>query len=179
LSERINDANLQNNNPRQQQVALTFADFASGLWLTDIGNKRVKPSTIYSYDAMLTRHLLPAFGALRLDRITTVHLTRFFNGLQGNVAPKYALNIYGLLNTMFEVAVQHDLIAISPVRRKLHRPEYERKEKPALSAAQVRRVIDSIAEPSKPLFVVLALTGLRIGEALGLRWQEIISKPRR
>src|SRR5690349_3018213 len=66
---------------------------------------------------------IPAFGTMQLGQITTVDVTRFFSKVQGKVAPKYALNLYALLNTMFDVAVQHDLIETSPVRRKLHRPQ--------------------------------------------------------
>src|SRR5262249_37188756 len=85
----------------------------------------------------------------------------------------YALNLYALLNTMFDVAVQHDLIETSPVRRKLHRPQHEPKEKPVLSREQVNKVIEAIADEYKPLFVVAAVTGMRIGEILALRWQDI------
>jgi integrase len=86
------------------------------------------------------------------------------------IGSKYALNLYGLLNTMFDVAVQHDLIETSPVRRKLHRPQHEPKEKPILSPEQVKQVIEAIPDEYKPLFVVAALTGMRVGEILALRW---------
>jgi hypothetical protein len=61
--------------------------------------------------------------------------TRFFNGLRSKkVSGKYLLNIYCLVKMIFDLAVEYDLIGVSPVRRKLHRPHWERKEKPALSA---------------------------------------------
>lgn len=173
LSERLNEVNVLNNNSRQQSPTITFAGFASGLWRHYLGNKRIKPSTVYSYDSMIEKHLIPAFGAMQLGQITTVDVTKFFNNAQGRVASKYALNLYGLLNTMFDVAVQHDLIETSPVRRKLHRPQLEPKEKPVLSPQQVNRVIEAIADEYKPLFVVAAVTGLRIGELLALRWQDV------
>jgi integrase len=173
LSERLNDVNMLNNNSHQQAPNMTFADFASGLWKHYLGNKRIKPSTIYSYDSMLEKHLIPAFGAMQLGQITTVDVTKFFNKAQERVASKYALNLYGLLNTMFDVAVQHDLIETSPVRRKLHRPQHESKEKPVLSPEQVKQVIEAIPDEYKPLFVVAAVTGMRVGEILALRWQDI------
>jgi integrase len=83
------------------------------------------------------------------------------------------LNLYALLNTMFDVAVQHDLVGTSPVRRKLHRPQHEPKEKPVLSAEQVRKVIEAVADEYKPLFVVTAVTGMQIGEVLALKWQDV------
>lgn len=152
---------------------MTFADFASGLWKNYLGNKRIKPSTAYSYDSMIEKHLIPAFGAMQLGQITTLDVTEFFNKAKGKLASKYALNLYTLLNSMFDVAVQHDLIGTSPIRRKLHRPQHERKEKPILSAEQVRKVIETVADEYKPLFAVIAVTGMRIGEVLALRWQDV------
>jgi integrase len=165
--------NAVNNNPRQQSSAMTFADFASGLWKHYLGNKRIKPSAVYSYHSMIEKHLVSAFGIMQLGQITTVDVTKFFNETQERVAPKYALNLYGLLNTMFDVAVQRDLIETSPVRRKLHRPQQEQKEKPVLSPEQVNQVIEAIADEYKPLFVVAAVTGMQIGEILALRWQDV------
>ena len=78
---------------------------------------------------------------MQLGQITTVDVTEFFNKAQEKLASKYRLNLYTLLSTMFDVAVQHDLIGTSPVRRKLHRPQHEPKEKPILSGEQVRKVI--------------------------------------
>lgn len=173
LSERLNEVNALNNNPRQQAPSMMFADFASGLWRHYLGNKRIKSSTRCSYDSMLKKHLIPAFGAMQLGQITTVDVTKFFNKAQEKIASKYVLNLYALLNTMFDVAVQHDLIETSPVRRKLHRPEHEPKEKPVLSAEQVNKVIEAVADEYKPLFVVTAVTGMRIGEILALRWQDV------
>jgi integrase len=173
LSERLSEVNALNNNPSQQAPSMTFAEFASGLWKNYLGNKLIKPSTAYSYDSMIEKHLMPAFGAMQLGQITTLDVTEFFNKAREKLASKYRLNLYALLNTMFDVAVQHDLIGTSPVRRKLHRPQHEPKEKPVLSGEQVRKVIEAVANEYKPLFVVTAVTGMRIGEVLALRWEDV------
>jgi integrase len=126
-----------------------------------------------SYDSMIEKHLIPALGAMQLGQITTLDVTEFFNKAKEKLASKYMLNLYALLSTMFDVAVQHNLIGISPVRRKLHRPQHEPKEKPVLSAEQVRKVLEAVTEEYKPLLVVTAVTGMRIGEILALRWQDV------
>jgi hypothetical protein len=53
--------------------------FTAGLWQTYLENRKVKPSTAYSYRSMLTRYLLPAFGANKLDQVTTAAMTLFFS----------------------------------------------------------------------------------------------------
>ena len=57
--------------------------------------------------------------------------------------------------------------------RKLHRPLNIRKRKSALSAEEIRRVLEHIPAERRALFTRVALTGLRVGELLGLRWSNI------
>jgi integrase len=59
------------------------------------------------------------------------------------------------------------------VRPRLHKPKYEPKEKLALTAQQIQRVIACVELEHRPLIVCAALTGLRIGEILALKWQDI------
>jgi integrase len=73
---------------------------------------------------------------------------------------------------MFDVEEQGDLIERSPVRSKLHKPECSREEKQPLSSLEVRMLLEQV-EPEHRLFLLLiAVTGLRLSEALGFRWQD-------
>jgi integrase len=133
----------------------------------------VKPSTVYSYQSMLNHHLLPTFGRRRLGEITSVEVTQLFGKLRKGLAPKYVLNLYALLRVMFAVATEYDLIEVSPIRRKLHRPKEETKEKPAATSEQLRQIIDNVPVEYRPLFFLAAITGLRLGEVLALRWGSV------
>jgi integrase len=155
------------------QSVPTFAEFAEGLWQTYLSRKQPKPSTIYSYDSMLRNYILPALGKKTLKQISPADLTHLFNKLQKDRASKYLLNLYALLNTMLEVALSYDFIRVSPLKRKLHRPQNSRKNKVALSAEQIRQVLGNVPEEHKALFVCAALTGVRLGELLGLRWCDV------
>ncbi|HKQ08569.1 MAG TPA: site-specific integrase [Blastocatellia bacterium] len=165
--ERINE---QNNNPRKQTKGETFRGFVEGLWKSYQENQQLQPSTIYSYQSMIKTHLMPAFGDRRLSDITPADMTVFFDGLRGKASPKYASNLYALLNTMFEVAHQYEVIESKPLKSKLHKPKYEAEEKPVLSVEVLRAIIDQVPQEYKVLFVLLATTGLRLGECLGLCW---------
>jgi integrase len=74
---------------------------------------------------------------------------------------------------MFEVASEYDLVDVSPVRRKLHRPQGAAKKKLALTPAELRKIIDNAPEEYRALFLTAAITGLRLGEVLGLRWANV------
>jgi integrase len=151
-----------------------FGDTVSEtLWKVYMRNKGVKQSTIDSYSSVLNHHVLPVFENKRLDEITPTDLAVFFDDLASKKSKKFILNIYAQLRVMFEVALEHDLIESNPVRRKLHRPKVHRTKKPALSAEQIRSLLDNVPTIWKAFFVCLALTNLRIGELLALQWSDV------
>lgn len=177
-NKRMAEINAQNGQPIRQLI--TFEGFSSGLWKSYVANKAYKPSTIYTYQSLLDNYVLPALSKKLLDQIRPDDLTAFFGWLRTQgVSGKYLLNLYSLVRLMFEVAVEYDLIGTSPVRRKLHRPHWERREKPSLSAEEIRTIIDHIPEDYRALFVTIAVTGLRLGELLALRWLNVSFDQRR
>lgn len=172
LDNRIKVANALNNDA-QRLASLEFADFTRGTWTDYLQRRRVKPSTVYSYDSMLKNLVLPKWGTLALPDITVQHVTKFFKELEKDYSTKYVLNVYALLNVMFEVAKDHDLISDIPLRAKIHRPQCEPKKKVALTPEQLRQILDAVDEDYKPLFLTAMVTGARIGEVRGLRWQDL------
>ena len=103
--------------------------------------------------------------------LTAGDMTDFFDSLYAEgYEPKTILSIYNLLNMMFDVALDYDCIQAKPLRKSLHRPVYERKEKPTLSPEMVQRIIANLPMRDRMLVAVLATFTLRLGEALALRW---------
>lgn len=163
---RMVEINAINNGTHQ---SLSFGLFTKSRWKHYA--ERLKPSTRYSYESILDTWILPAFTDLLLDRIEPGDITDLLHKLEvKGVSAKYRLNVYALLKVMFEVAVEYSLVKVSPVRRKLHRPETERRAKPALTAEQVTKVLSNVPVEYRALFVLLSITILRSGELLGLRW---------
>ena len=172
LSMRTAEINIINNNTNS--TVILFADFVSGLWQAYLTNRQIKPSTKSSYQSLLENHALPEFGKRQLDHIRPEDITAFFCRVETEgLSNKSRLNLYGLLKLIFEVAVEYEILSANPVRCKLHRPHYKAKKKPALTAREVRRVLDSIPDEYRPLFITISLTGQRIGELLALQWSEI------
>jgi integrase len=88
------------------------------------------------------------------------------------------VNLYALLRVMFEVAVENDRLERSPVRKKLHRPVRAGslsigQKKKGLSRGEIRRVLLNVPDEYRTLFTCAAMTGLRAGELLGLRWMNV------
>src|SRR5437763_8205308 len=81
-------------------------------------------------------------------------------------------NMLVVLQSIFSLALDNDVIDRSPVRKK-HRPEVPRTDKPTWTPEQVRSIINEVPEKFRALFTVAALTGLRIGELLALQWKHV------
>lgn len=164
----------QLNNSRLIQPVITFQTFSETLWADYLRQRGVKPSTIYSYDSMLKNLVLPSLGKYKVDQITSIRLSQLFKlARDEKYSSKYLLNLYSLLKVMFEVAREYDLIPASPVRSKLHRPVHERKEKRSYTPEQLRAFTQHVPQEYRLLFFTAGVLGLRLGEVLGLQWQDL------
>lgn len=92
--------------------------------------------------------------------------------LEGGSSPKTVRNLVGLLQSIFSLAVDNDLIARSPVRNR-HKPRVVRCEKPVWTPEQLKLIVDSVPQAYRSLFQCAMLTGARLGELLGLQWKHI------
>jgi integrase len=171
LDQRIREASAT----LPENSDLTFRQFVEAIWKPYAERTGMKPSTRTGYDCALKKHILPVLGDLKLTDITPLHIENFVkakSGSKSNLHPKTVLNLLRLTQGIFSVAVDNDLIPRSPVRKK-HRPAVPRSEKTAWTPAQVRAILEEIPANYRPLFVCIALTGLRAGELLGLQWKHV------
>jgi integrase len=74
---------------------------------------------------------------------------------------------------LFAIAEQFDLIKKSPVRPKRHRPKLAKIHKPTLNAEQIQKVLRNLPDECERLLcLLLAVTGMRVREAMALRWTD-------
>jgi integrase len=60
-----------------------------------------------------------------------------------------------------------------PLVAELHRPSWSAKEKPVLEPEQIAKVLANIPYKRIPVCAVIAILGLRIGEALAIKWDRV------
>jgi len=168
LAERLREVNRGLKLP----VETSFQQFSADHWETYV-SQNLKPSTQASHRSNLRTHLLPAFGKLRLSEISPLQIMDLLKEKEASgLKPKSRLNLYVLLQKMLNLAVALELLNTNPIRR-VPKPRVERVEKPSLSPAQVKAIADNMPAHLKALIVLLYLTGLRIGEALALKWCDV------
>ncbi len=168
LAGRIRESSNQPIEARE----LTFSTFLERYWRPYLDRKNIKPSTRYTYESGL-KHILPSFEKVHLSDFAPQHIEELLRRKQQDkLSNKTVRNLLGLLQGIFSLAVDSDLIAKSPIRDK-HKPALNRIEKTSWSAEQIRRIVDGVPVAYGPLFMFAALTGARLGEILGIQWKHI------
>lgn len=152
---------------------LSVQDFVKAYWKPYLERRNVKPSTRKGYESVLNIHILPVLGEAKLTEVVPLQIEDFLRGQAAKgLSAKTIRNIVVLLKGIFALAEDNDLIAKTPVRKR-HKPNVTRTEKPCWTAQQVRAIIDKVPAEYRALFACAALTGVRLGELLGLQWKHI------
>ena len=129
------------------------------------------------------------FGKLRISKIKYSDIKKFYYSLilEKGFKPNSMEIVHTLLHPTFTMAVRDGLLRLNPTEgvmseiKKSHC--WEKTKRHALTVAEQRAFTNYIANSEEyrgwfPLFTVMLGTGCRIGEVLGLRWQDVDFKNR-
>lgn len=160
----------------------TLGDLAT-MWIAKRRAEGITPQTITNYQGTIRVHIVPALGSVRIREATVGVLDKFLRAVPGDTSATHSRII---LSGMMRLAAQHDAIEHNPIPSTTIR-KVARKPPRALTAAQLQalraRVVawaggNTLGPPRGmdivELFDVLAGTGLRIGEALAIRWEDVV-----
>ena len=141
-------------------------------WLASLNRK---PRTIEAYQYALQRHLLPRFRRRRLNEITTNEVARLVAEMQK--AGYSGWTISGALtplSALMRRARRDGLIAANPVAEleRDERPKIDTGEKRVLNEEEMAKLLNH-ACGFHPIVAVGLFAGTRIGETLGLVWDDV------
>lgn len=174
LARRRLDALLSRiNSPdyRPGRIA-TLAEFASR-WKEEVLPQH-KPSSRKAAESYLRCHILPQLGAMRLDALGKEAQQVFVTRLSRTVARKTVLNVVGTLSTMLKKAKEWGYLCEPVDSSSLEFPQEPVRPEPRFfTAEQVRDILEAAKEPFHTMFSVLAMTGIRAGELLGLQVDDL------
>ncbi len=155
------------------QAVWTFRSFVEDRWKPDV-YPTLKFSSKKFYDNMVDAHLMPVFGDTQLRLLSKDRVQSFLTAkAQGDSSWKTVKHIRTVLGSILEAAVRDELLASNPVRRTRLPRRGPIEEQSPIQTETVKELIEKLAEPSHSIATLLAMTGLRIGELLALRWQDI------
>lgn len=166
-----------------EPVKLTFSDWVIDRWLPTM-RTQVKPSTFESYSRNARQHVLPRIGGRQLrdigpGQLNTLYADLLDHGRQngdGGLSPKTVRYIHTIVHKALADARDAGLVASNiaerakPPRPRAMAPTELRFWKPA----ELRTFFDLVrGHRLVAAWHVSAMTGMRRGEVLGLRWGDV------
>jgi integrase len=130
--------------------------------------------TFKSYSEITHQHLIPGIGHIRLTGLTPQHVQALVNEkARDGLSPRTVHYLRAVLRNALNKALRWSLV-LRNVAELVDVPRIPRTERPTLDVDQARRFL-AIARGHnlEALYTVALALGLRQGEALGLKWQDI------
>jgi integrase len=143
-------------------------------WLEDFAKGTIAPRTYHNYKLQIREHIVPAFGTMKLSKLDTPNIQALYTAkLRDNLKPSSVRYIHAVLHCALEKAVELRLIPRNPAAS-ARPPKIRQEEITPLDVEQTRVLLDAAKDDRFECLYILSLTcGLRMGEALGLKWSDI------
>ena len=152
-------------------------------WVTGMKGS-LKPTTFASYELLSHKYLIPRLGTVPLRRLTTATINTAYGEIQATgrlkdatspLSARSVRHVHAVLRLALKDAVAAGLISHNPaIGAKLPRDRGEVREMQVWSAEQLAAFLKSTrGDRLHELWYTAALTGLRRGELLGLRWSDL------
>jgi integrase len=168
---RLDAAKLARHQHRVSSITgQTLGEFVDG-WLATV-KPSIRPSTLVSYQTNV-RRIKRYLGQRDLDSVKPADIQEWYLRLQAEgLSPHTVAQARRVLHIALGDAVRWELIPRNPIDA-TEPPRAPQVEKSWLRANEARMLFEKTAgDPLHALWIVLATTGLRIGEALALDWSD-------
>ncbi len=132
-----------------------------------------KPSAVRSYEAALRDHVVPRLGSTRLGDVQRRDVQRIADDLlaQGR-DPSTIRNALMPLRVIFRRAVENGDIAVNPCTH-LRLPAIRGRRERIASPEEAEQLLAALTDPDRAVWATALYAGLRRGELMALRWEEV------
>ncbi len=143
-------------------------------WLEDTHKYSLRQRTYERYDQILRLHLIPGIGHHALHKLTPQHLQAFYKQkLEEGLSNSTVGTFHNVLHKALDTALRWGLVSRN-VSELVTPPRKEHYEIQPLSIEQVQQLLKALpGNPLEVLFLLALGTGMRQGELLALKWQDI------
>jgi integrase len=151
----------------------TVAQFLTD-WLENTHRRRVRPRTYERYREAVYMHIIPSLGHYQLQKLTAQQVQALYTKkADEGLAPATIIYYHSVLHNALDMAVKWGLVSrnvcdlVSPPRK-------QRFEIQPLTVEQMQKLLTTVyGHKWEALFTLALATGMRRGELLGLKWQDI------
>ena len=157
------------------------------VWFEHYAKVKVRPSSHQTYRGYIDNHIKPNIGKIPLEKLTSLELQKFYKKLLTNgrvdrlesrhqakgLSPKTVRNIHQIISSAMSLAKEQKLIVANPAEG-CALPRLEHREMKTLPVEQLQSFLREAKESGVyELYYLELATGLRRGELLGLKWEDI------
>jgi integrase len=188
VQEKIREAlNQKDKGMLGEPSKLTLQEWLK-TWLEDYKKRELKESTWESYKSLIEDHINPDLGMVKLSKLRTNDIQRFYNEKLNNgrkrkiekdgeeisgLSTRTVKYIHTVLSGALKQAVKEGIIPVNPADATTQ-PRQQKHEITPLTTDQVRQLLEDIKDDwMYPVYVTALGTGLRRGELLGLKWEAL------
>jgi len=143
-------------------------------WLEEYKRPKLRLTTFESYRIMAECHIVPAIGHIKLKDLRPEHLQHLYNEkLKAGLSPRTVRYIHLVVHSALKQALKNQLVYRN-VAEATELPADKKKEARALTLEEMDRFLNALeGDRLKAAFVTLLGTGLRRGELLALKWDNV------
>jgi integrase len=143
-------------------------------WLTDSVQGTVRATTFERYEQITRKHIVPEIGRVKLKALTPAHVRGLYREkLEGGLSPRTVQYVHVTLHKALKQAVRDGLIPRNATEA-VKPPQVRREEIRPLTPEQVKVLFEAArGDRLEALYVLAVTTGLRQGELLGLKWDDV------
>lgn len=155
-------------------------------WLSTSAAPHIRPKTFEQYEHIVQAYLVPGLGAVQLAQLKPLHVQQFLNRVESGTfqpvrkgpttqrpGPRTVQQCYRVLHVALGQALRWGLVHRN-VAALVDAPRVPKATTAALTADQARTLLQATLQTRwGPLWALAIATGLRRGELLGLRWQDV------
>ena len=156
-------------------------------WFENYAKVKVRPSSHQTYRGYIDNHIKSNIGKVPLEKLTSLELQKLYKKLLASgridrveskhqakgLSPKTVRNIHQIIASAMKLAKEQKIIAADPTEG-CALPKLEHREMKTLPVEQLTSFLREAKESGVfEMYYVELATGLRRGELLGLKWEDI------